>query len=140
MNANKRTVLLGILGLAFLTFPFLWLQLAPNFTNNTVGVTWAPLHGLKFFGDLFPVFVIALLIWLGVLANQRFGWSHALAANPAWQSAGRTWTHYWAWGTMPLVLSCALFFSPSSLSLFTAVGIYMLLALGLNITVGMTGL
>jgi len=37
-------------------------------------------------------------------------------------------------------LSCAFFFSPSSLSLLTAVGIYMLLALGLNITVGMTGL
>jgi branched-chain amino acid transport system permease protein len=140
MSSRWRPYLLGILGLAALTFPFLWLQLVPNFTNDTVGVAWAPLHGLQFFGDLSPVFVIAFLIWLGVQANRRFGWDQALAANPAWQRAGRTWTHYWAWGTMPLVLSCAFFFSASSLSLFTTVGIYMLLALGLNITVGMTGL
>ncbi|HEV3272982.1 MAG TPA: hypothetical protein VGZ93_12440 [Candidatus Methylacidiphilales bacterium] len=135
-----RPYLLGIAGLAALTFPFLWLQLAPNFVDDTIRVAWAPLHGLKFFGDLSPVFVIAFFIWLGIRANQRFGWDQALAANPAWQKAGRTWTHYWAWGTMPLVLSCAFFFSASSLSLFTEVGIYMLLALGLNITVGMTGL
>jgi branched-chain amino acid transport system permease protein len=140
MKSSTRTYLLGFLGIAFLTFPFLWLQLAPDFTNNTVGVIWAPGHGLQFFGDLSPVLAIAFLIWLGIRANRRFGWDHALAAQPAWQSAGRTWTHYWAWGTMPLVLSCAFFFNPSSLSLLTTVGIYMLLALGLNITVGMTGL
>jgi branched-chain amino acid transport system permease protein len=140
MNFRLRPYLLGILGLAALTFPFLWLQLAPDFTKDTVNVTWAPWHGLQFFGDLSPVFVIAFLIWLGIQFNRRFGWDQALAANPTWQRAGHVWTQYWAWGTMPLVLSCVFFFSPSSLSLFTAVGIYMLLALGLNITVGMTGL
>jgi len=135
-----RPYLLGFLGLAALTFPFLWLQLAPDFDKNTVGVVWAPLHGLQFFGDLSPVFVIAFLIWLGIQGNRHFGWDQALAGNPAWQQAGRTWTHYWAWGTMPIVLSGAFFLSASSLSLLTNVGIYMLLALGLNITVGMTGL
>jgi len=138
--ARWRTYLLGILGLAALTFPFLWLRLAPDFVNDTIRVAWAPLHGLQFFGDLSPVFVIAFLIWLGVAANRRFGWDQALAASPAWQRAGGAWSHYWAWGTMPLVLSCAFFFNASSLSLLTTVGIYMLLALGLNITVGMTGL
>jgi len=140
MSSRHRTILLGILGLTALTFPFLWLRLAPNFTNDTVGITWAPLHGLQFFGDLSPIFIIALLIWLGVRANRQFGWDKALAANPTWQKAGHAWTHYWAWATMPVVLSCTFFFSASSLSLFTTVGIYMLLALGLNITVGMTGL
>jgi branched-chain amino acid transport system permease protein len=140
MSSRWRTYLLGILGLAALTFPFLWLRLAPDFDRNTVGAAWAPLHGLQFFGDLSPVFVIAFLIWLGIQVNRRFGWDQALAANPVWQRAGLTWTHYWAWGTMPLVLSCTFFFSASSLSLLTTVGIYMLLALGLNITVGMTGL
>jgi len=140
MSSRWRTYLLGILGLAALTFPFLWLQLVPDFTKDTVGVAWAPWHGLQFFGDLSPVFIIAFLIWLGIRINRHFGWDQALAANPVWQSAGRTWTHYWAWGTMPLVLSCVFFLSPSSLSLLTAVSIYMLLALGLNITVGMTGL
>ena len=140
MISRLRPYLLGLLGLAALTFPFLWLQLAPNFTNDTIGITWAPLHGLQFFGDLSPVFAIALLIWLGLQINRRFGLDQALAANPAWQSAGRIWTHYWAWGAMPLALSFGFFSSASSLSLLTAVGIYMLLALGLNITVGMTGL
>jgi branched-chain amino acid transport system permease protein len=135
-----RPYLLGILGLTALSFPFLWLQLAPDFTNNTIGIAWAPLHGLQFFGDLSPVFIIAFLIWLGVQLNRRFGWDDALAAHPAWQKIARGWTHYWAWGTMPIVLSCVFLFNPSSLSLLTAVGIYMLLSLGLNITVGMTGL
>jgi branched-chain amino acid transport system permease protein len=140
MNPRTRTFLLGFLGLAALTFPFLWLRLAPNFTNNTVGITWAPMHGLQFFSDLSPVFLIALLIWLGNQGNRHFGWDKSLAANPAWQKAGQTWTHYWAWASMPLVLACAFLFSASTLSLLTTVGIYMLLALGLNITVGMTGL
>jgi branched-chain amino acid transport system permease protein len=140
MISRWRPYLLGILGLAALTFPFLWLQLAPNFSNDTIRVAWAPQHGLQFFGDLSPVFVIALLIWLGTLANRRFGWDRALAGHPAWQRAGQVLSRYWAAGAMPLVLVCVFFFSPSSLSLLTAVGIYMLLALGLNITVGMTGL
>ena len=92
MSSRWRPYLLGILGLAALTFPFLWLQLAPNFTNATIGVAWAPSHGLQFFGDLSPVFVIAFLIWLGVQANRRFGWDQALAANPVWQRAARAWT------------------------------------------------
>jgi len=140
MSSRWRTYLLGILGLAALTFPFLWLRLVPDFNKDTVGIALAPLHGLQFFGDLSPVFVIAFLIWLGNRLNRRFGWDKTLAANPAWQRAGHAWTHYWAWGTMPLVLACAFFFNASSVSLLTTVGIYMLLALGLNITVGMTGL
>jgi branched-chain amino acid transport system permease protein len=132
--------LLGFLGLAALTFPFLWLRLAPNFTNNTVGVTWAPAHGLQFFSDLSIVFVIAFLIWLGIQVNRRFGLGQALAANPTWIKVEVVAGHYWAFVAMPLVLACVFVFNASSLSLFTAVGIYMLLALGLNITVGMTGL
>ncbi|MEJ0000795.1 MAG: hypothetical protein WDO13_17470 [Verrucomicrobiota bacterium] len=41
---------------------------------------------------------------------------------------------------MPLVLAGPFFFSASTIGLLTNVGIYMLLAVGLNITVGMTGL
>jgi branched-chain amino acid transport system permease protein len=140
MGSRWRPYLLGIPGLAIITFPFLWLRLKPDFDKHTVTVTWAPQHGLQFFGDLSPVFLVAFLIWIGVQANRRFGWGNALAQNQAWQQAGHTWTHYWAWGTMPLVLSGSYFLSSSSLSLLTNVGIYMLLALGLNITVGMTGL
>jgi len=140
MLSRWRPYLLGILGVAVITFPFLWLVLKPDYNRNTVAVAWAPLHGLQFFTDLFPVFVIGFLIWLGIRANRHFGWDKALAQRPGWQQAGQIWNNYWAWGTMPLVLSGSLFLSASSLSLLTNVGIYMLLALGLNITVGMTGL
>src|ERR1700677_5134007 len=138
--ARWRPYILGVLGLAALTFPFLWLELRPDFTNNTIGVAFAPMHGLQFFEDLSAVFVIALVIWLGVQANRYFAWDKALAASPAWKSATLKWNEYWAWIAMPLALAFTFILSPSSLSLFTTVAIYMLLALGLNITVGMTGL
>jgi len=140
MNPRWRPYLLGIPGLAIITFPFLWLQLRPNFDTNTVRVAWAPGHGLQFFSDLFPVFVIAFLIWLGVQTNRCLGLSEAATRNPAWQKAGGIWNVSWAWMAMALVLSGPFFMNGSSLDLMTNAGIYMLLALGLNITVGMTGL
>jgi len=138
--ARLRPYLLGILGLAAITFPFLWLQLQPDFTNNTIKVSWAPGHGLQFFNDLSPVFVISFLIWLAIRANRYWGWSEAVARNSAWRKAGSIWEVSWAWIAMPLVLAGAFLLNPSNLGLLTDVGLFMLLALGLNITVGMTGL
>jgi branched-chain amino acid transport system permease protein len=138
--ARLRPYLLGILGLAAITFPFLWLQLQPDFDNNTITVIWAPAHGLQFFDDLLPVFIIALLIWIGIRANRYWGWDEAVARNRTWQSASLIWESSWAWFAMPLVLCGPFFLSASNLGLLTNAGIYMLLALGLNITVGMTGL
>ena len=135
-----RPYLLGLLGLAAITFPFLWLQLRPDFTNNTIEVAWAPAHGLQFFNDLLPVFIIAFLIWLGSRANRYWGWDAAVERNATWQHAGAIWEKSWAWIAMPLVLCGPFLLSTSTLGLFSNVGIYMLLALGLNITVGMTGL
>ena len=135
-----RPYLLGILGLAAITFPFLWLQLQPDFTNNTVTVKWAPAHGLQFFDDLLPVFIVALLIWIGIRANRYWAWDEAVARNPGWQKVCGVWESSWAWFAMPLVLCGPIVLSASNLGLLTNVGIYMLLALGLNITVGMTGL
>jgi branched-chain amino acid transport system permease protein len=138
--SSWRPYLLGILGLAAITFPFLWLQLQPDFNNNTMTVAWAPAHGLQFFDDLLPVFIIAFLIWIGIRANRYWRWDQAVAKHPAWQQAGAIWQSSWAWIAMPLVLCGPFLLSASTLGLFTNVGIYMLLALGLNITVGMTGL
>ena len=138
--ARWRPYLLGLLGVAALTFPFLWLQLQPNFTDNTIQTVWSPDHGLQFFSDLLPVFLVGALIWLGVRANRFWRVSDAVARTAAWQGADKTWSRYWAWIAMPLVLCGTFGFGPSNLTLMTDVGIYMLLALGLNITVGMTGL
>jgi branched-chain amino acid transport system permease protein len=135
-----RPYVLGILGLGVLTFPFLWLQLQPDFVQNTIGVSWAPWHGLQFFGDLSPVFLIAILIFLGNRAGRHFQLGRRLAENAIAQKAAAFWDKSWAWIAMPVVLGFGFFMSASGLNLFTNVGIYMLLALGLNITVGMTGL
>jgi branched-chain amino acid transport system permease protein len=137
--ARWRPYLLGLLGVAALTFPFLWLKLAPDFVNNTMRVDWAPGHGLQFFSDLSPVFLVALLIWLGSWTNRRWHWQARIAAvvpAPRRPALAR----YTKFAVMPLVLSGAFFLSLGDLSLFTNVGIFMILALGLNITVGMTGL
>ena len=138
--ARLRPYLLGFLGLAAITFPFLWLQLEPDFNNNTMTVAWAPAHGLQFFDDLLPVFIVSFLIWLGIRANHYWNWDAALAKNPTWQKATRVLEGSWAWFAMPVVLCGSLVLSASNLGLLANVGIYMLLALGLNITVGMTGL
>jgi branched-chain amino acid transport system permease protein len=140
MISRWRPYVLGILGLAFLTFPFLWLQLQPDFNLDTMGVSWAPEHGLQFFGDLSPVFLLVLVIWAFSWANHRWGWSRVLTQSGYWNKSGELWTGHWAWAVMPIVLSGAFFLSSSNINLFTNVGIYMLLAIGLNITVGMTGL
>jgi branched-chain amino acid transport system permease protein len=140
MMTRLRPYLLGILGLAAITFPFLWLQLKPDFDNNTMSIAWAPAHGLQFFNDLLPVFIIAFVIWLGNFANRYWGWDEAVARNAAWQKVAGFWETSWAWIAMPLVLCGPFVLSASNLGLLTNVGIYMLLALGLNITVGMTGL
>jgi branched-chain amino acid transport system permease protein len=140
MISRWRPYLLGLLGLAVLTFPFLWLQLQPDFMANTMAVSWAPWHALQFFGDLSPVFFVALLIWAGSRANRHFHWSEMAIQSQAGRKVGGWWNNLWALVAMPLILSCAFFLSPSGLNLFTNVGIYMILALGLNITVGMTGL
>ncbi len=138
--ARWRPYLLGLLGIAAITFPFLWLQLQPNFADNTILVAWAPAHGLQFFSDLLPIFVVGLLIWLGVRADRRWNFSGALAQSSAGQFAAQKWTSSWAWIAMAIVLCGPFVLGASNLTLMTDVGIYMLLALGLNITVGMTGL
>jgi branched-chain amino acid transport system permease protein len=140
MISRWRPYVLGLLGVAAITFPFLWLQLAPDFTTDTIKVAWAPAHGLQFFDDLLPVFIVGFLIWLGVRADRHWHWSDVAARSSAGRTAAAAWTRAWAWIAMPLVLAGTFALAPSNLTLLTDVGVYMLLALGLNITVGMTGL
>jgi branched-chain amino acid transport system permease protein len=126
--------------LVALTFPFLWLTLDPNFTNDTMRVAWAPGHALQFFSDLMPLFLFGFLIWIILRLDRKLGWRRALASHALWKKAAGTRAHVWAWSAIVLTLAATFILSSSQLNLFTKVGIYMLLALGLNITVGMTGL
>jgi branched-chain amino acid transport system permease protein len=139
----SRTILfrlLGLLGIAVITAPFLWFVLKPDPRDSTLTTVWSPAHGLLFFTDLLPVFLAGFLLWLGIRVNRRWGWGAALERSPAWQETARFSSHYGAWIAAPIVLCGPLVLSPSSVGLLTDAGIYMLLALGLNITVGMTGL
>ncbi len=112
--ARLRPYLLGSLGLVIITFPFLWLQLQPNFNDNTIQVGWAPGHGLQFFTDLLPVFVISFLIWLGLRADRYWGWGESLEKTAAWQKTGAIWKSSWAWFAMMFVHSGPFFLSSSS--------------------------
>jgi len=157
MLSRYRPYILGLLGVFAITFPFLWLRLVPNFANNTIAVVWAPMHAFAFFGDLSTVFVVGFFIWLYVQLNRRFGWGKALARNPVCQKIGLFWDDNWGWVAVILlflVLPLSIrpngseawraagfpWISTSTLGLLTFAGLYMVLAVGLNITVGMTGL
>ena len=141
MNPRWRPYVLGFLGLAALTFPFLWLTLAPDFSDKrTMRVNFDPAHGLQFFSDLLPLFIVGLIVWIVLRLDARFGWRRALMAHRGWKTASSWKAAVWAWVAILLVLTATFLLSSSQLNLFTKVGIYMLLALGLNITVGMTGL
>jgi branched-chain amino acid transport system permease protein len=135
-----RTYLLGIVGLAAITFPFLWLELHPKPADQTVTVGWALGHGAQFFTDLVPVFVVGLLIWLGIITDRHWHWQRALGQSGAGRSVSGLLANYGRWIALAVVFLGPAFLSASSISLLTDAGIFMLLALGLNITVGMTGL
>lgn len=152
-----RPYILGLLGIAAITFPFLWLKLVPDFSNNTVGIAWAIDHGLDFFRDLSTVFVVGLLIFISIRLNRYFGWGRALEQKAVWRKAEDFWDEYWGWIAavlLILVVPASLrphgsdtlralglpWISTSTLGLLTFAGLYMILAVGLNITVGMTGL
>ena len=116
--ARWRPYVLGLLGLAAITFPFLWLTLAPDFVHNTIRVNWGPAHGLQFFSDLSPVFIVALLIWLISWSNKTWRWQARLGALvPAARRDDAA--RYLKFALMPLILSAAFFASGSGLSLFT---------------------
>ena len=161
MISRMRPYVLGLLGVAAITFPFLWLQLVPDFDKLTVGIKWAPQHGLDFFGNLSIAFIIGFLIWGGIRLNRYFRWDEKIARLPAAKSVDRFWSNWWgliavvilalavplslrptATGAMAGTLSNLGFpwISTSTLGLLTFAGLYMILATGLNITVGMTGL
>jgi branched-chain amino acid transport system permease protein len=132
--------LLGLLGIALITAPFLWFELKPDPRDDTLTTVWSPAHGLLFFTDLLPVFLVGVIIWIGIRVNRRWGWDAAIGRSPAWRGTVRFSSHYGAWIAAAIVLCGPLVLSSSSVGLLTDAGIYMLLALGLNITVGMTGL
>lgn len=122
--------------LAFLTAPFLWFHFDTDLATGTPVLRWEPGHGLAFLRVVLPGFAIgALVAFLAKLwdrqAHKPFAAraSHAILEKP--------WFVFAAATSFSVI---GLFLSPKGLSMGTFVAMYMLLALGLNVTIGFTGL
>lgn len=130
----------GTLGLLLISAPFIWLRLRYDYNLGTVetSVSWA--HGWKFWQGLLPVFG-----FVGGLFLLRWFWVQSSRSTQAWswtspQSRLLT-THPWFEpALLAFLLALGFFLNAKNLNLFVFVGFYMILALGLNITIGFTGL
>jgi branched-chain amino acid transport system permease protein len=140
MTRKYRNFFWGLGGVLLITAPFIWCKLRFNYNLGTVETVGALSHGLKFWQGLLSAF--------GLIAG---GWL-LYALGRWWKPLAQAWT----WGT-PRVenlsaqpwWSCTVFFfilalgfvlKAKTLNIAIFVGLYMLLALGLNITIGFTGL
>ncbi|PAW79297.1 MAG: hypothetical protein B9S32_04940 [Verrucomicrobia bacterium Tous-C9LFEB] len=139
MFTRLRNYILAFLGLAFITFPFLWLSLKYNYATGNVAtvLNWA--HGVKFFSNLTVAFAIVAILMALHYSNKKWNWSHPifLTLRPLAPLVEQPW---WTPFLMVVVLSAAFYLDHKSLGLGCMLGIYMILALGLNITIGFTGL
>lgn len=130
----RRLVPLALL--AILTAPFLWFHFDTDLTTGTPLLSWEPSHGWKFLKVVVPGFATgALVAFLARLWDRTP--RNPLVARASHEVLETPW--------MVLVLVATLsvsglFLSPKGLSMGTFVAIYMLLALGLNVTIGFTGL
>jgi len=139
MNRGLRNTLLGCLGLFAITAPFIWFRLDYNTTAQTVELIPALSKGVKFFQGLLPVFIAlaACFAWQRLqkkisipAAAQRSGqWLARQQQNPLLLPAA-----------VLLLFSATFWLDAKNLNYAVTVGIFMLQALGLNITTGMTGL
>lgn len=145
MNEMTRRRVLGIFGLFLLASPFLFLNLKQDFSSQTAEVGWewksTGASGFFTFLALLAVALILLRSWLSTAVENigKLGQSirqqveQKLQATPALR-----WVLLGILGV--LILGAPAYFSDQWLSLSTRMMIFMILALGLNIAVGMAGL
>jgi branched-chain amino acid transport system permease protein len=127
---------LAPVAVASLAAPFLLLVLQPDFVTGQVSLAWDPQRALKFLSVLAPALVV------GLLAGLAMRWHERTVTRPiVTESVHAALDRPWILGLVVLTLSLVgLFLGPKALSLGTFVCLHMILALGLNVTVGMTGL
>lgn len=137
---NGLRLVLGLLGLAFITAPFIWLQLNHDYNQGTVTVQLALQKGWQLLKNLAPLFGVIFLIFL----FQRFKREEITSpvVIPSHQKfLIIIFSHPKFHMALFLILAVSgYFFTGYILNLAIFVGLYMIQALGLNIAVGMTGL
>ena len=132
-----RPWLLGILGIGLITAPFLWTRIGTDLSTGNARLSFSPDHGFQFLSVVVPGFAIGAAVAGLAALWGRWGPRRPLVATFAHRILERPW----ALVAIGAVLSClALLGSAKVLSLGAFVCLYMLLALGLNVTIGFTGL
>jgi branched-chain amino acid transport system permease protein len=132
-----RPWLLGPLGIGLITAPFLWTRIQSDLATGNVVLALSPSNGFQFLSVVLPGFAIGALVAAAAALWGRFGPRRPLVATFAHHLLERPW----ALGALGTIFSClALLGSAKLLSLGSFVCLYMLLALGLNVTIGFTGL
>lgn len=137
---QAKSLALGIAGLLLITFPFLWLRLNFDYMRGTVTALWAPDNAREFFFTLGPVILIVTVLRF----LFRLSFTRDLFSSLGKQAGPlvRPITEWpWSWAALVALLAAAgLIFPDKFLGLSIMMGIYMIQTLGLNITVGFTGL
>jgi len=127
----------GLAGIFLLTAPFLWTKVHGDLATGNVRLSFVPSNALGFLSVVVPGFAIgASLVWMAGLWG-RLGPRRPLVAT----AANRLLERPWALLALGAALSCSgTLMSAKALSLGSFVCLYMMLALGLNVTIGFTGL
>jgi branched-chain amino acid transport system permease protein len=130
----------GVLGVLLITAPFLWLKLNYNYAEGSVALAPNLAKGWSFFYNLLPIAILVVTLIGATWALQRWvlpwidftAWNQAL---PVWSKTGT------GQGILLAVMIGSMLFLPTThLQNALFVCFYMLLALGLNIAVGFTGI
>src|ERR1043165_6083978 len=137
---------IGVLAFLAITFPFIWLKLDLRPTGE-VFARWNPEGGYDFWRNMGPVCAVGVLF--GVLIWLYDKYALQTLVDRAWAPVRPYAETSYAPFILPVLLivygiSGQFNFlyapSPSFLNLGIQVGIYMILAMGLNIVIGYTGL
>jgi len=125
-----------LLAILLLAAPFLLLVLEPDFVTGNVALRLDPAHAWAFLSVLGPALVV------GLLAGLALRWQERSSRRPILtESVHAALDRPWILAMAVVVLAgSGLSLGPKALSLGTFVCLHMILALGLNVTVGMTGI
>ncbi len=126
---------------AVITAPFIWLKVKYDFRTGLSTATFDPARGWSLIAGLLPVVLGGLALWLALrwlcalpqLRTLFTTCSSRINEHPVLRHAGVVLL-------CTTILACAFFADNKVLSMGVFVFLYGIQALGLNITVGMTGL
>lgn len=120
--------------------PFIFLQLNYDPLSGILTVKPSLEKGLPFLKELFPLVAVGVGIYFLFRTLSRNGWAQKQfhTVHHSYKSIRKS--RHFSWGLFVLFGVIAFIADPKTLNVLIMVGIYMILTLGLNVTIGMTGL